>query len=55
MLAGDATWAMRKLVIGWLLYTVAMTIQLPSHHLLQIFEILDTIGPTQRRTTVKKW
>jgi hypothetical protein len=33
MLKGDATWATRKIVLGWLLDTVAMTVQLHSHRL----------------------
>jgi hypothetical protein len=55
MLAGDASWAIRNFFIGWLLDTVAMTIQLPPHHLAWLFESLDTIGPIQRCTTIKKW
>jgi hypothetical protein len=30
MLKGDATWATRKIVLGWMLDTCAMTIQLPA-------------------------
>jgi hypothetical protein len=54
MLAGDATWETRTLVLVWMLDTVAIAIQLPPRRLLHLFEILDAIGPTQRRTTVKK-
>jgi hypothetical protein len=43
-LMGDATWATRKVILGWLMDTVAMTIQLPHHRLAQLFEILDMIG-----------
>jgi hypothetical protein len=35
--------------------TVTTIIQLPHHHLACLFEILDTIGPQQRCTTVNKW
>jgi hypothetical protein len=31
MLKGDATWATRKVVLGWLLDTCAMAVQLPPH------------------------
>jgi hypothetical protein len=55
MLKGDATWATRKIVLGWMLDTCAMTIQLPAHHVLRLLELVDSISPTQRRTTVKKW
>jgi hypothetical protein len=54
MLMGDASWATRKLVLGWLLDAVATTIQLPLHRLTRLFKILDTIGPNQRRTMVNK-
>jgi hypothetical protein len=55
MLDGDATWSTRKVILGWLMDTVAMTIQLPPHRLTHLFEILNTIGPHQRRTTINKW
>jgi hypothetical protein len=55
MLKGDTTWATRKVVLGWLLDTVAMNVQLPSHQVTHLFEILDSIAPKQRRTTVNKW
>jgi hypothetical protein len=31
LLKGDATWATRKVVLGWLLDTTTKTIQLPAH------------------------
>jgi hypothetical protein len=55
MLAGDATWVTRKVILGWLVDMVAMKIQLPSHRMVHLFEIIDTIGPHQQRTTVNKW
>jgi hypothetical protein len=55
MLKGDATWANRKIVFGWMLATCAMTIQLPAHHAIHPFEFLDSIIPKQRRATVNKW
>jgi hypothetical protein len=54
-LKGDATWATRKIVLGWLLDTFAMPIQLPAHRVTRLFELLDSIAPKQRRTTVNKW
>jgi hypothetical protein len=54
MLAGNATWVTRTVVLGWLLDTLAMAIELPPHRLTRLFVILDTIGPHQRHTTVKK-
>jgi hypothetical protein len=55
ILAGDATWATRKVVLGWLLETLDMLIELPPHRLVRLLTIFDTIGPHQCRTTVKKW
>jgi hypothetical protein len=55
MLKGDATWATRKVVLGWMLSTCAMTIQLPPHRVTRLFELLDSFTPKQRRTTVNKW
>jgi hypothetical protein len=55
MLNGDATWATHKVVLGWMIDTIAMTIQLHAHRILRLFEILYLIAPTQRLTTVNKW
>jgi hypothetical protein len=52
---GDGSWATRKIVLGWMIDTCAMTIQLPAHCVLRLLELVDSISPTQRRTTVKKW
>jgi hypothetical protein len=55
MLNGDATWAIHKVVLRWMIDTIDMTIQLPVHRIIRLFEILDLIAPTQCRTTVSKW
>jgi hypothetical protein len=55
MLKGDATWATRKVVLGWILDTCKMTIQLPPHRVTRLFELLDSFAPKQRRTTVNNW
>lgn len=52
---GDGYWETRKLVLGWILDTVAMTIELPIHRRHRLKELLDAIPRTQKRTTVKKW
>jgi hypothetical protein len=54
MLKCDSTWATQNIVLGWLLDTCAMTIQLPPHRVARLFELLDSIAPKQRRTTVNK-
>jgi hypothetical protein len=43
MLAGDATWATRKVILGWLVDMAALMIQLPHHHIMHLFEIIDTL------------
>jgi hypothetical protein len=55
ILKGDATRATHKVVLGWIIDTITVAIQLPAHRILRLFEILDSIAPTQRRTTVNKW
>jgi hypothetical protein len=55
MLKGDATWATCKVVLGWMINTIAITIQLPAHRIFCLFKILDSIAPTSRWTTVNKW
>jgi len=52
---GDAHWATRKLVLGWVLDTVAMTIELPSHRQERLQEILAGYQPNQKRTSLRKW
>jgi hypothetical protein len=41
--------------LGWIIDTINMTIQLPPHRVARLAEILASIPPTQRRTSVKKW
>jgi hypothetical protein len=55
MLKGDATWATRKTIVGWTVDTVRMTVELPQHRIGRLFELLDSIAPAQRRSSVKKW
>jgi hypothetical protein len=52
---GDAHWATRKVVLGWLLDTVRMTIELPPHRLDRLNEILDSLPRTKHRIALKKW
>jgi hypothetical protein len=55
MMKGDATWPTRKVVLTCLDDTLIMTVQLPAHRFLCFFEILDSVTPSQRRTTITKW
>ena len=52
---GDCTWSTVKLVLGWIIDTVAMTIRLPPHRVERLWEILDSIPKSQKRTSIKKW
>ena len=53
---GDAHWCTRKLVLGWLIDTLQMTLELPPHRQQRLTEdILDSIPPHQKRVSLKKW
>lgn len=52
---GDGLWETRKLVLGWILDTVAMTIELPAHRRDRLRQLLAAIPPTQRRLSVRTW
>jgi hypothetical protein len=52
---GDGSWETRKLVLGWILDTIAMTIELPEHRRLRLRILLDSIWPSQKRISVRKW
>jgi hypothetical protein len=46
MRKGDATWATRKIVLGWIIDTVCLTIELPAHRLTRLFELLHSMPPS---------
>ena len=52
---GDCSWNTCKLVLGWIIDTVDMTMTLPPHRRDRLWEVLDSIPPTQKRTTARKW
>ena len=52
---GDCSWDTIKLVLGWVIDTERMTLHLPPHRVERLWEILDSIPPSQKRTSVKKW
>lgn len=52
---GDCTWSTVKLVLGWIIDTVNMTIHLPEHRIERLWEILHSIPENQKRTSIKKW
>jgi hypothetical protein len=47
-----ATW---KLILGWIIDTVVMTLELPIHHQERLQTILSEVPMTQKRISVKKW
>ena len=52
---GDFLWSTIKVILGWIIDTVTMTIQLPPHRIERLSEILSSIPVTQKRTSVRKW
>ena len=52
---GDMSWSTSKQVLGWTIDTVAMTIALPPHRQQRLHDILHSIPPQQKRTSIKKW
>ena len=52
---GDCSWSTVKTVLGWIIDTVAMTIQLPPHRQERLGEILASLPASQKRIGVTKW
>jgi hypothetical protein len=55
LLQGDACWTTRKVVLGWIIDTLKMTIELPQHRQERLTAILASIPRTQKRISVTKW
>jgi hypothetical protein len=55
LLKGDGRWATRKVVLGWVLDTVARTIELPPHRIAHLHDLLHSIAPSQKRVSTKHW
>ena len=55
LLKGECSWSTVKLVLGWLVDKVNMTIQLPPHRIERLWEILNSIPRRQKLTSIKKW
>ena len=51
---GDAQWATRKLMLGWVLDTVRETIELPPHRIERLHSILSSLR-ARRRISLKQW
>ncbi len=52
---GDCSWHTNKLILGWIINTVAMTISLPAHRQQRLADILASIPKSQKRISIKKW
>jgi hypothetical protein len=52
---GDATWSTQKVILGWILDSIQLTLELPCHRIARLFELLDSVVPSQRRVSTKKW
>jgi hypothetical protein len=55
LLQGDACWTTRKVILGWIIDTLKMTIELPQHRVERLAEILESMPRTQKRVSVQKW
>ena len=53
LLKGDGCWETTKIVLGWLVDTVAGTIELSSHRVVRLRKMLASI-PRSRRTCSKR-
>jgi hypothetical protein len=52
---GEAAWATRKVILGWLFDTVNRTIELPPDRVERLHEILASVPRDQNRTSRQKW
>ena len=52
---GNATWATRKVMLGWTLDTVRGAMELPPHRVERLEATPDGIKPNQRRMPTKTW
>jgi hypothetical protein len=52
---GDACWGTRKLVLGWIIDTILLTLELPQHRKDRLQTILQEVPRSQKRTSIKKW
>jgi hypothetical protein len=53
LLKGDGRWATRKVVLGWVLDTVAKTIELPPHRIARLHDLLHSIAPSHKRVSTQ--
>jgi hypothetical protein len=51
----EGTFLTRKIVLGWLINTLALTIELPPHQVARLNAILASIGLEGSQIAVKTW
>ena len=51
---GNCSWDTVKTILGWVVDTVNLTIHPPPHRIERLWEILDSIPRSQRRTSTNK-
>ena len=54
LLKGDASWAVAKILLGWLVDSVRGTIELPPHREERLVQLIGTFLE-RKRTSLKKW
>jgi hypothetical protein len=52
---GDASWHTIKEILGWVINTADMTLSPTPRRSARLLELLDSIPPTQRRISIRKW
>ena len=48
LLKGDCSWHTQKIILGWVINTIANTIHLPEHRVARLSELLNSIPPSQK-------
>jgi hypothetical protein len=52
---GDANWSTRKTMLGWVVDSMHLHLELPDHRRLRLEAILDSLPRTKTRLAVKTW
>jgi len=55
LLKGDGAWETVKIVLGWLIDTLAGTVELPPHRIDRLREILADFPRTRKRASLTAW
>jgi hypothetical protein len=55
LLKGDGAWQTTKTMLGWVINSIAETLQLPPRRLLRLVAILDELPRSKTRIATKRW